>query len=451
MDDTIFALSSGPGIGGVAVLRLSGPRALSTLDGLCPGKPRPDPRRATLRRLIDPDTGTRLDEALVLTFPGPHSFTGEDVVELHVHGGRAVVEGVLATLSRQSGCRMAEPGEFSRRAFDNGRLDLTEVEGLGDLIQAQTAAQKEQALRQMDGVLRRLYEGWRERLMQALARLEADIDFPDEDLPEGIGAAVRPELGVLRNEMARHLADGARGRTLRDGFRIVLLGAPNAGKSTLMNRLAQSDVAIVTTEAGTTRDVLDVQMDLGGYPVRLVDTAGLREGGGAVEREGIRRARERAEQADLKLILVRADCWDAFCAGEDSETAAFIDDRSLLVVTQKDRVDVFHVEHDSPWTPSVALSAETGEGMETLQALLEARVSMMLGGAEAVPLTRQRHAQAVTDAIEHLTRFDAMADQDPVLAAEDVRLASRALGRITGRVGVEDMLDKVFSEFCIGK
>ena len=288
----------------VAVVRLSGPRAGVALDALASGRVRPEPRKAALRRLTDPATGARLDEALVLYFEGPASFTGEDVVELHLHGGRAVVAGVVEALGAIEGLRPAEPGEFSRRAFEHGKLDLTEAEGLNDLIHAQTAAQREVALRQMDGALRALYEGWRTSLVSHLAHLEADIDFPDEDLPEGVAGAVRPEIVGLRRSIEDHLADGRRGRALRDGYRIVILGEPNAGKSTLMNALAKSDVAIVSDEAGTTRDVLEVQLDLGGYPVRLIDTAGLRdEGAGAVEAEGIRRARARAEEADLRLVL----------------------------------------------------------------------------------------------------------------------------------------------------
>lgn len=449
--DTIFALSSGAGVAGVAVVRLSGPRAGTALEALTPGKTRPEPRKAALRRLIDPATGARLDEALVLYFKGPASFTGEDVVELHLHGGRAVVTGVIEALGAIEGLRPAEPGEFSRRAFEHGKLDLTEAEGLNDLIHAQTAAQREVALRQMDGALRTLYEGWRTALVSHLAHLEADIDFPDEDLPEGVAGAVRPEIARLRQSIEAHLADGRRGRALRDGYRIVILGEPNAGKSTLMNALAKSDVAIVSDEAGTTRDVLEVQLDLGGYPVRLIDTAGLRdEGAGAVEAEGIRRARARAQEADLRLVLVRADDWPQIPKG----VTEWLGEGAFLVVTQADRTAMFHVEQKDVPADLVgfaAVSAKTEHGLDDLFARLGDHVMDAMAPREAPSLTRLRHAQALSETVEHLMRFEANAGADAVLAAEDVRMAARALGRITGRVGVEDLLDVIFSDFCIGK
>jgi len=339
--ETIFALSSGAGVAGVAVVRLSGDRAFACLEALT-DKPLPPVRKAAVRLLKDPETGARLDQALVLTFAGPASFTGEDVVELHLHGGRAVVAGVLDALAAMDGLRVAEPGEFSRRAFEHGKLDLTEAEGLNDLIHAQTAAQREQALRQMDGALKDLYEDWRGRLVAHLAHLEADIDFPDEDLPEGVAGAVKLQILRLRDDIAQYLVDGRRGEALREGYRIVILGEPNAGKSTLLNALARSDVAIVSDEAGTTRDSIEVQLDLAGFPVRLIDTAGVREGGGAIEQEGIRRALKKAEEADLKLILVRADDWPTIPA----TLKDWVDDRAFIVITQTDRVSMFHVKHD---------------------------------------------------------------------------------------------------------
>src|SRR5690606_16468341 len=298
---TIFALASAAGRAGVAVVRLSGSTASRALETLS-SQPLPSPRRASLRRLHD-SAGERLDDALVLWFPAPHSYTGEDVVELHLHGGRAVVRDVLEALAAVPGLRPAEPGEFTRRAFDNGKLDLAEVEGLADLIDAETAGQRRQALRQLDGGLSALGEGWRARLVRILAQLEADIDFPDEDLPERVAAAVAPGIEELANEMRRHLDDGRRGEILREGFHIAIIGPPNAGKSSLLNWLAQRDAAIVSDTAGTTRDVVEVRLDLGGWPVIVADTAGLRETAETVEREGIRRARARAEAADLVIAL----------------------------------------------------------------------------------------------------------------------------------------------------
>ena len=282
--DTIFALASGAGTSGVAVVRISGVSSFAALEQLT-GKPRPEARKAVLRELVDPESGARLDKALVFVFKAPASFTGEHIVELHLHGGRSVITGVVDALASMDGLRPAEAGEFSKRAFENGKLDLTEAEGLNDLIHAQTAAQREQALAQLDGGLKEIYEGWRAALVRHLAHLEADIDFPDEDLPEGVAGAVLPDILILRDNITQYLVDGRRGEALREGYRIVILGEPNVGKSTLLNALAQSDVVIVSEEAGTTRDVVEVSLDLGGFPVRLMDTAGLRSGGGKVEEE----------------------------------------------------------------------------------------------------------------------------------------------------------------------
>jgi tRNA modification GTPase len=445
--ETIFALASGAGIAGVAVVRLSGPSAYAALAALT-GKADPSPRQAVLRELKDPQNSARLDKALVLTFRAPASFTGEDVVELHLHGGPSVVSGVLEALDREPGLRLAEPGEFSRRAFENGKLDLTEAEGLNDLIHAQTAAQREQALAQLDGNLKDLYESWRTRLVRHLAHLEADIDFPDEDLPEGVSGAVLPDILSLRKDLTQYLVDGRRGEALREGYRIVILGEPNAGKSTLLNALAKSDVAIVSDEEGTTRDAIEVQLDLGGFPVRLIDTAGLRETDGAVEKEGIRRALKKAEDADLKLLLVRADQWPNLPSGVDG----LIDERTRIVVTQTDRVPMFHVKHGVVDTEDlIAVSVKEDHGLDALFDKLSAHVQEAMAPREVPSLTRIRHRRALEDCIEHLERFEDNAGIDAVLAAEDVRMAARCLGRITGRVGVEDMLDFVFGDFCIGK
>lgn len=454
--ETIFALSSGQGTAGVAVVRASGPAAREALEKLT-SCAEPKPRYAGLYVLKDPETGVRLDQAIVLVFPAPASFTGEDVVELHLHGGRAVVDGVLLALGRMAGLRPAEPGEFSRRAFENGKLDLTEAEGLNDLIHAQTAAQRDQALRQMDGALRSLYEGWRGRLLGHLAHLEADIDFPDEDLPDGVSAAVLPQILDVSRDITQHIDESRWGRMIRDGFRVVLLGAPNAGKSTLLNALARADVAIVSEEAGTTRDAIEVQLDLAGFSIRLIDTAGVREARGAIEKEGIRRALEKAEDADLHLILVRADEWPHLPAA----IADQIDQRSVIVVTQRDRVAadrVFHVEHliedsmnDGGGRPIVEVSAKSGVGVEELLQRLSDIASHAMAPRETASLTRMRHQRALEQALDHLARFQTNAGVDAVLAAEDVRMAVRAIGSITGRVGVEDMLDVVFSDFCIGK
>jgi len=444
-EDTIFALASGRGRAGIAVLRISGPQAGGVARELA-GRPAPAPRRAVLRRLADPATGAVLDEALMLFFRAPASFTGEDVLELHLHGGRAVIDGVLEALGRLSGLRPAEPGEFSRRAFERGRMDLTAAEGLNDLVMAETAAQRRQALRQMNGALAELSERWRGTLIESLAHLEAGIDFSDEELPEDLAAAPAERLAGLREEIAAHLADAGRGERLRDGVSIVILGAPNVGKSSLLNALARRDAAIVSETAGTTRDVIEVAMDLGGYPATLVDTAGIREAGEAIEAEGVRRALDRAGRADLRLVLAEAPEWPAI----PESTAALRLEGALLVLTKSDRGGPPPgVVESAPET--FAVSAVTGAGLAVLERALEERVVAMCEPGEAPAITRARHRRALEDCLGALERFAATVARDPVLAAEDARLASRALGRITGRVDVEELLDVIFSDFCIGK
>jgi len=439
--ETIFALASAPGPAGVAVVRVSGPAAGTALRRLA-GDRLPPPRRAVLRRLRDAECA--LDQALVLWFPAPASFTGEDVAELHLHGGRAVGAAVLAALRVCPGLRPAEPGEFTRRAFENGKLDLTAAEGLADLVLAQTEAQRRQALRQLDGELGRLYDGWRDRLVGALARLEAAIDFPDEDLPDGLLVEVNHHILCLLPELTQHLDDGRRGERLREGVSVALIGPPNAGKSSLLNRLARRDAAIVAATAGTTRDVIEVLLDLGGYPVVLADTAGLQTARDEVEAEGVRRALARAAQADLKIVLFDACDWPEI----DARTVGLIDADSIVVLNKSDLAIVPEPVRVGG-QPARLVSVRTGSGMNELLSVLTDAVAERIGRSEAPALTRARHREAVEDCRAALDR--ACSAGLPELVAEDLRLAVRALGRITGRVDVEDILDVVFREFCIGK
>ncbi len=438
LSGTIFALATPPGKGGVAVLRLSGGDAGAALQALT-GAGLPEPRRATLHRLREPQTGEAIDQALVLWFPAPASFTGEDVVELHVHGGRAVAAALSEALSHLPGCRPAEPGEFSRRAFENGKLDLTAAEAIADLVAAETAAQRRQALCQLDGALGDLYENWRGRLLRALAHLEAEIDFSDEELPEGMAVAVLPVLRELETAIAAHLDDAGRGERLREGAQIAIVGPPNAGKSSLLNLLARRDVAIVSAQAGTTRDVIEVHLDLGGWPVTLADTAGLRETADEIEREGVRRAELRARGADLRLVVL-----DAASAETPSMLQELMAPDDIVVLNKIDLAPAADIPAEA-----LALSVRTGAGVGELLALLQQRVVTLLDGG-GMPLTRQRHRLALEECLAALKRAQAQKAL-PELLAEDVRLAARALGRITGRVDVEDMLDIVFREFCIGK
>ncbi len=444
---TIFALASAPGRAGVAVVRISGARVLEALQALGV-EDIPPARQATLRRLRARQTQQVIDHALVLRFVAPASFTGEDVAELHLHGGKSVIDAVLAALAQVAGCRMAEPGEFTRRAFENGKLDLTAAEAVADLIAAETEAQRLQALDQLGGGLARIYTGWSDRLAKIVAHIEADIEFPDEDLPEGISAALRTEITGLRNDIALHLDDARRGERLRDGLQVAIIGAPNAGKSSLLNALSARDVAIVSDIAGTTRDVIEVPLDLAGYPVVLSDTAGLRETGDVIEAEGIRRATARADGADIKLALFDS------AAAIDGVTAKLVDARTIVVLTKDDAASVdvrACVAGLPPHYDAVRVSTKTSDGLADVLASLTRAVQEFFGTRSAPAPTRERHRAALAEARLHLERAMASPPPLPELIAEDLRLSLRAIGSITGRVHVEDLLDRIFRDFCIGK
>lgn len=454
--DTIFAPATPAGIGAVAVVRISGPatsQALRAITGHAP----PSPRRMARRQLADPATRQVFDDALVVWFPAPASFTGEDCAELHIHGGRATLAATLAVLAAQSGLRLAQAGEFARRAFANGKLDLAQIEGLADLIAADTAAQARQAARQLGGELGRRCEAWRQRLLEARAQVEAEIDFADEDLGGGLGDRLRPALLELVHEINAALQQSRRGERLRDGLRIAIVGPPNSGKSTLINRLSGRETAIVAATAGTTRDVLEVTLDLDGWPVIVADTAGLRSlanapdpGQAEIEAEGIRRALARARESDLKLVVL--DATTAATALDEPEIRALLDARAILVWNKIDAAGT-KVALPEPSTVGarVAISARDGAGCDQLVAMLTKRAAAELGqtSGDAIVLTRARHREALELARAAIERaLDAPALE---LIAEELRHASDAVGRITGRTGVEAMLDVLFSTFCIGK
>jgi tRNA modification GTPase len=440
MSDTVYAVASGAGRAGVAVIRISGPRADDALS-LLTGKALPAARLATRVLLKEPGTGEALDDGIALRFPAPRSYTGEDVVELQVHGGLGVVAAVLEALGCIEGLRLAEPGEFTRRAVLAGKMDLTAAEGLLDLIEADTDAQRRQALRQAGGALGRLYESWRTRLVAALAHLEAAIDFPDEDLPADLVAKFRGEIGALAAEMARHLDDGHRGERLRRGLMIAIVGPPNAGKSSLLNALARRDAAIVSARAGTTRDVVEVWLDLGGLPVLAADTAGLREATDEIEAEGVRRARQWAGTADLRIAVFAAD--EAPAAGFE-----MVGPDTLVVVNKIDLGEPGW-QREFSGIGVFKMSLRSGEGVEAFVAALTAVARERMGAAGSAVLTRVRHREAVVFCRDALSR--ALEARLPELAAEDLRLAIRALGRITGAVDIEELLDVIFRDFCIGK
>lgn len=445
---TIFALASAPGRAGVAVVRVSGPSAGVALCKLAPDLGGlPAPRHATRAVLYASESNTvpagreKIDDALVLWFPGPASFTGEDVAEFHIHGGHAVLDSLITSLAALPGLMAAGPGEFSRRAFENGKMDLTAIEAIADLVDAETAAQRRQALTQMGGALARQYDGWRERLVKSMAFAEASIDFAEEDIPDDLARQSIEALRTLADEIDRHLADDGLGERIRSGFRIALTGAPNVGKSSLLNALAKRDVAIVSDIAGTTRDVIEVPMDLGGYAAVLIDTAGLRETEDAIEQEGVRRARDQAASADLRLHLIEP--------GAVPDVKA--DDKTLLVSNKADLV-----KDSAGIAPgALSISVKTGAGLADLISEMAGRIRRVAAGqAEAsAPLTRARHRAALEDcrAALHRAMENAERGADEEMMAEDMRVAAQALGRITGRVDVEELLDRIFRDFCIGK
>jgi tRNA modification GTPase len=437
VDQTIFALASGSGKAGIAVFRISGRSAIKAYKILSK-KPVPKPRYAVRARLFDPKSKEVLDDGLAIYFAAPASFTGEDVIELHVHGGRAVVAGMTVALSSIKDVRLAEAGEFTRRAFDNDKLDLTAAEGLADLINAETAAQRLQAQRQLRGDLGVIYDSWRSRLLEAIALFEAEIDFSDEDLPPGLKERVAEQVAGINKEITEHLDDNGHGQVLRDGLHIAIIGPPNAGKSSLLNRLSKRDVAIVSEKAGTTRDVIEVYLELDGYPVIIADTAGLQESGDAIESEGIRRAEERASQSDLKLVVFDGAVWPE----KDAKTIELIDENTFVVINKSDLIKQIKTDY-------LAISSKTGDGLKSLLDILKKEVFERCNVSASPALTRTRHRSALGDCCDSLQRFQVAPEAE--LKAEDLRLAARALGRITGRVDVEEVLDIIFSEFCIGK
>ena len=436
--DTIFALSSGGLPSGVAVVRISGPHAGAASDILAGG--RPEPRRASLRWIRKRD-GARIDQAIVLFFPAPNSFTGEDCVEFQLHGGRAVVAALLQELARFEGLRHAEAGEFSRRAFDNGQLDLVEIEGLADLIAADTEMQRKLALEQSGGALSALYTVWAERLTRIRALIEAELDFPDEDdVPGAVSDQLWPKLALLTTEMNRHLAGTTASEIVRDGFRVAIAGAPNAGKSSLLNALARRDVAIVTEVAGTTRDVLGVDLDIGGYLVHLMDTAGIRDTDDVVEREGIRRAHRSIDQADLVLLLRATD------SVEDHAGPA-TDERFVTVQSKADLLDAA-----TPRDPEILyVSSKTGAGFDSLTKRIADEIEARIKTSGGLGPARKRQADYLGRAVADIEKCLSDGAMSLELKAEYLRLAAHSLGKITGRVDIEDLLDVIFAEYCIGK
>lgn len=445
-EQTIYALASGLLPSAIAIVRVSGPLAGRVLETLC-GR-LPAPRMASLATLRAQD-GQAIDQSVALWFPGPHSATGEDVAEFQIHGGRAVLAALFAALSKIDGLRPAEHGEFTRRGFENGKLDLTEAEGLDDLIHADTDQQRRQALRQLQGLLGDKAEDWRRQIIEASALVEAGIDFSDEgDVPQELQAHALRRIAILKSEIETCLGASMRSERLREGLIVAIAGPPNAGKSTLLNRLARREVAIVSPHAGTTRDIIEVHLDLGGYPVTLLDTAGVRETEDPVEQEGVRRARARAREADLVLWLV--DAREQALAPTPDET-----ENHAPIWTVRNKVDLLATAQGavsgSADVPSFAISAAKGEGLSELIGALVTFARDYFGSGESALISRERHRTLLRATADSLGRASALAGQGDELLAEELRIAIHSLGRLTGRVDVEDILDVIFREFCIGK
>ncbi len=442
--DTIYALATPYARSGVAIIRVSGKQALHTLETLSNRKDW-QPNRAALCSFRVPSSVELIDKGLALYFAGPHSFTGEDVAEFHIHGSQAVIKHLLETLAGMEGLRLAEAGEFTRRAYLNGKMDLLEAEGLADLIDAETLAQKAQAMRQMGGEASKRYTAMREQVIRVLALLEAYIDFPDEEIPESVLTGLTEEVAHAKAHITNILNDNRKGERLRDGFRVVICGAPNAGKSSLINALSGQEAAIVSHHAGTTRDIIEVYMDIGGFSVILTDTAGIRETADEVEGEGVRRALARAGDADLKLVLFDA----TKLPDMDAQSRALVDDLALAVVTKCD-LNPAAKKHKLPFNNNmIYISSQTGEGVETLLNRLSERVSGDIQTGGAALITRKRHREQLRQALSSLERFSVELPLE--LACEELRQAAVAIGKITGKIQVDDVLDVIFRQFCIGK
>lgn len=438
MNDTIFALASGPGRVGVAVWRISGPQTSSIIDSLAGAKPSP---RSAVYRSFKTAGGEIIDRGLLLWFPGPKSFTGEDMAEVQIHGGRAVGQALTLALIGL-GARPAQAGEFTRRAVLNGKMDLTGAEAIVDLVAADTHHQRLNALAQGAGALQQRVDDWRTRLIAAAGYLEAEIDFAEEDLPESLRIKVTQDVALLKSEITQALAQAPKGERLRDGLSVTILGAPNAGKSSLLNRIAGRDAAIVSEVAGTTRDIIDIHLDLGGWPVELSDTAGLRESNDAIESEGIRRALDRASQADARIVVFDGSLWPDL----EAISVAQLEGPALAVINKADLGGSF--PQSISGYPVVTVSAVTGQGVDEVLSWIEARAEENLSGASTL-FNRARHRAALAEAVEGLARFDPTGGVE--FAAEDLRAAARGLGRITGKIMPDDLLDVIFRDFCIGK
>lgn len=441
-NQTIYALSTVPGRSGVAVIRISGPQALSAIKKLTNIDVNNIKPRYAYFADIKNLSGQLLDKALVLYFKSPHSFTGEDIVEFQTHGSRAVINSLLEALSEIKDFRYALAGEFSKRAFYNHKMDLTQAEGLADLIDAETSEQQKFAVRQMEGSLKNLYDGWREQLLKVLSHLEAYIDFPEEDIPQDAIQQIENTVFKIKNDIQQHLNSSNIGESLRDGFRVVILGEPNAGKSSLINALTSRDTVIVSDIAGTTRDAIDIHMDIDGYPVIFTDTAGLRDTHEEIEQKGIQIAYDKANDCDLIINLYDAST-------NTPQQIENIDNSKVIIVANK--IDKLPADTIKKLSSSgiIAISAKHKQGIDKLINTIAADIKNRLTADSGLLITRHRYREALVNAVNYLNMFNF--NKEIELSAEDVRLASREIGKITGFIEVDEILDKIFGSFCIGK
>ena len=442
---TIYALSSGPGLSGVAVIRISGSETSEVIK-LITGKDLPIPRVATLRKLNKINSNELIDEGIILWFPGPQSYTGEDMAEFHVHGGRSVVEAIHKSISEIKNCRMADPGEFTKIAFQNDKINLLKAESIADLIASETEIQRQQAIKIMSGKHSKVYDRWRENILKILANIEAKIDFPDEDLPNNILENIKKNSNKIKNEILTTLNDQKVGERIREGFKIAIVGPSNAGKSSLLNYLSRREVAIVSEIAGTTRDVIETHLKIDGLPVILSDTAGIRESKDEIEKKGIRLALKKAENADLNIVVIEPK--SAHFTGFLND---LISEKSILVINKSD-LGIENIVSDFKKFNPIYISLKNEKNIDMLINKIKEKLKNNFVNHENILITRERHRNHLEQCVHHLDNFQLKNDnKDFDMAAEDLRLASRHLGAIVGKVDVEEILGSIFSEFCIGK
>ena len=442
---TIYALSSGPGISGVAVIRLSG-QDTSKVIQLLTGKEPPKPRVATLRKINKINTSELIDEGLILWFPGPESYTGEDMAEIQVHGSKAVVDALHSSLSDIENCRLAEPGEFTKLAFQNGKINLLKAESIADLISSETEIQRQQAIKIMNGKSSDQFNFLREKLLKILSHVEAKIDFPEEDLPNNILDEIKNSSDEVINKIKKILNDQKVGERIREGFKIAILGPTNAGKSSLMNHLSNRDVAIVSEIAGTTRDVIETHLNIDGYPVIISDTAGIRDSQDEIEKKGIKLSLNRAEEADLKLVVVDAKSLDF-----TDVLKGLLDENAILVINKSDLLEK-DIDPEIKKTNHVLISIKENKNIEELISKIKNNLKNKFLTSDDILITRERHRQHLQQCLDHLNNFNQKKEiEDFDKAAEDLRLATRHLGMIVGKVDVEEILGSIFNDFCIGK